>query len=82
MQLMRSIISEICIVWRARERQTGGQEDDSVSEDAMPGPWRPWEHIYSLCKAAKGHVPLYNAYGKYVVRLHWMVGSHFRLSFL
>lgn len=68
-QLMRWIISEIYIVWRERSSQTG--DDNQLWEET----WRPWDHIYSLCKATKDHVPLYNVYGKYVVRLYWMVGS-------
>jgi len=42
--------------------------------------WRPWEHIYALGKPpGKGgstiNQPQYNVYGKYIVKLFFLVRS-------
>lgn len=67
-ELIRWVISEFYILWKVCN--TG--EDKAVATETVPNLWRPWEHIYSLCKAEKDHMPLYNAYGKYVIKLYWM----------
>ncbi|XP_062497932.1 androglobin isoform X1 [Pezoporus occidentalis] len=64
-ELMRWIVSEIYVVWRIYNEKTLTNGTSTLF-------WKPWEHIYALCKATKGHMPLYNNYGKYVVRLYWM----------
>ncbi|XP_056337396.1 androglobin [Danio aesculapii] len=64
-ELMRWIISECYILWKV----CNTREDKAVSTETV---WRPWEHIYSMCKAGKDHMPLYNTYGKYVIKLYWL----------
>ncbi|CAL1548032.1 unnamed protein product [Lymnaea stagnalis] len=74
-ELLRYCISQIMILWDMHAKELPA---DSITEAILPGDdpthmWRPWDHIYSLCKAAKGpHLPLYNNYGKYIVKLFWM----------
>uniref|UniRef100_A0A8C6V6K9 Androglobin n=1 Tax=Naja naja TaxID=35670 RepID=A0A8C6V6K9_NAJNA len=74
-ELMRWIISEIYAVWKLHNTTALSVEAKTNANEVPPVPpvlWKPWEHIYSLCKAIKGHMPLYNSYGKYVVKLFWM----------
>ncbi|XP_070589777.1 androglobin isoform X3 [Erythrolamprus reginae] len=74
-ELMRWIISEIYAVWKLHNTAALNIEAKTNANEVPPVPpvlWKPWEHIYSLCKAIKGHMPLYNSYGKYVVKLFWM----------
>ncbi|XP_072121754.1 androglobin isoform X2 [Mobula birostris] len=68
-ELMRWIISEITMLWNTCLNLTS---DSKNLLEETGSSWKPWEHIYALCKAVKGHLPLYNSHGKYIVRLYWM----------
>lgn len=65
---MRWIVSEIYAVWRICN-------ENSLNSETSTLVWKPWEHIYALCKATQEHIPLYNKFGKYVLKLYWMVSS-------
>ncbi|KAM4866335.1 androglobin [Thomomys bottae] len=71
-ELMRWIISEIYAVWKIFNGGILNSYFKANTGEPPFLPWKPWEHIYSLCKAVKGHMPLFNSYGKYVTRLYWM----------
>ncbi|NWT20247.1 ADGB protein, partial [Vireo altiloquus] len=64
-ELMRWIVSEIYAVWRIYNENPLNSETSALA-------WKPWEHIYALCKATQDHIPLYNKFGKYVLKLYWM----------
>ncbi|NXA58223.1 ADGB protein, partial [Mohoua ochrocephala] len=64
-ELMRWIVSEIYAVWRI-------YNENSLNSETSTLVWKPWEHIYALCKATNEHIPLYNKFGKYVLKLYWM----------
>ncbi|XP_041108296.1 androglobin isoform X2 [Polyodon spathula] len=69
-ELLRLIISEINIVWKICNGNLPS-EKTGVTDPSLLS-WKPWEHIYAHCKAGKGQIPLYNIFGKYVVKLFWM----------
>lgn len=83
---MRWIISQIHTLWDVckRESKSGSlvpgsplQELDTAGSNkpnTFGRLWRPWEHIYAINKVTKGpFIPVYNPYGKYAVRLYFMV---------
>ncbi|KAG2468218.1 ADGB protein, partial [Polypterus senegalus] len=68
-KLLRWIIGEINMLWKVCN---GISANEGRTSPIDLFTWTPWEHIYALCKAGKSHMPLYNLYGKYVVKLYWM----------
>ena len=79
---MRWIISQIHTLWdmcKKEKTYSNGQnfgDSDVVTNKAVAAGrmWRPWEHIYAINKVVKGpFIPAYNPYGKYAVRLYFMV---------
>ncbi|XP_056344605.1 androglobin [Oenanthe melanoleuca] len=64
-ELMRWIVSEIYAVWRI-------YNENSLNSETPTLVWKPWDHIYTSCKTPPEHVPLYNKFGKYMLKLYWM----------
>ncbi|XP_059171472.1 androglobin-like isoform X6 [Physella acuta] len=74
-EFLRHCMSQIVALWDMSAVKVSSETilDALVPGDDPSHTWRPWDHIYALCKAGKGaHLPLYNNYGKYVVKLYWM----------
>ncbi|KAL3881172.1 hypothetical protein ACJMK2_027629 [Sinanodonta woodiana] len=75
-ELMRNIISQITSLWEMSAVKNPPPEqgaDPSIPYEEYSHTWKPWEHIYAINKVQKGpHIPPFNPYGKYVVRLYWM----------
>ncbi|XP_060593126.1 androglobin-like isoform X19 [Ruditapes philippinarum] len=76
-ELMRYIISQIMALWEICAVKNPPQDqmpaDPGVPYEEVSHTWKPWEHIYTMNKVQKGpHIPPYNPYGKYAVRLYWM----------
>ncbi|KAL4233261.1 hypothetical protein ACF0H5_007945 [Mactra antiquata] len=76
-ELMRYIISQIMALWEICAVKNPPPDqmpaDPGVPYEEVSHTWKPWEHIYTMNKVQKGpHVPPYNPYGKYAVRLYWM----------
>lgn len=84
---MRWITSQLTALWNSSEvKPVDGSlpppavDVNALVESMFTHSWRPWEHIYALSRTTKGstiNYPQYNPYGKYVVKLYFMVGAAF-----
>jgi len=73
--LIRLIVTQITMLWNldtAKQAKLTKNRTANSPELSEEGRWKPWEHIYSLCKGGKGHIPQYNPFGKYIIRLFFM----------
>ncbi|CAI9740823.1 androglobin-like [Octopus vulgaris] len=75
-EVMRNIIGQIIALWEFSFLPVPhlfAVSDPNTPFISYSHSWRPWEHLYALCKSGKGpHMPQYNPHGKYIVRLYFM----------
>ncbi|XP_071819104.1 androglobin-like isoform X13 [Apostichopus japonicus] len=74
-EVTRWIVAQITNLWKISALPDSEQGDPSLQ--GVPGAathsWRPWDHIFALCKVGKGpHQPQYNPHGKYIIKLYWL----------
>jgi len=80
---MRTITSQICALWNLSEVKVADAAPtpvpldlNNLHESMFTHSWRPWEHIYALGRpTGKSTInqPQYNVYGKYIVKLFFLV---------
>lgn len=71
--LLRMIMSQITLLWNMETQKRNSNNRNGSSPDlGFDARWKPWEHIYSMCKANKAHIPQFNPNGKYICRLFYM----------
>lgn len=79
LKLVRFIISEVLALWQMHEAvvptEPGTEAYNAGLTEETVHNWKPWDHIFAN-KTSKGPtLPSYNPYGKYVVKLWWMVSE-------
>eukprot|EP00057_Strongylocentrotus_purpuratus_P006163 XP_011660637.1 PREDICTED: androglobin isoform X28 [Strongylocentrotus purpuratus] len=72
-ETLRWITSQITNLWHSTATPITEPHEGATIAGGKMHPWRPWDHIYALCKVGKApHLPLYNPHGKYIIRVYWM----------